>query len=177
MLVELLVLVVTGVALFFVYRPSAAQPLAGTDAASDAVVSWLRAIHRITSSLTVLSALSTAVLFAVTGRRGRTVTTAAIGAGLVVTVAAASFTGFLLPWDQLALWAVPVGGDINGFRPLLGDQVRFVLIGGTEVVPGTVVRWLGVHALVLTPMAVALVVAVWRRRGGRRPAPEGRVSP
>ena len=40
-----------------------------------------------------------------------------------------SFTGYLLPWDQLALWAVAVGTSMMGYTPVLGDQVRFVLLG------------------------------------------------
>ena len=44
-----------------------------------------------------------------------------------------SFTGYLLPWDQLALWAVTVGTNMMGYTPVFGDQVRFVLLGGVEI--------------------------------------------
>jgi quinol-cytochrome oxidoreductase complex cytochrome b subunit len=46
-----------------------------------------------------------------------------------------SFTGYLLPWDQLALWAVTVGTNMMGFTPVFGDQVQFVLLGGVEIGP------------------------------------------
>ncbi len=51
-----------------------------------------------------------------------------------------------------------------GYRPLLGSQVRFVLIDGVEVSPGTIVGWLLVHSLVLGPLLMSLVVLAWRRR-------------
>ena len=41
-----------------------------------------------------------------------------------------SFTGYLLPWDQLALWAVTVGTNMMWYTPVFGEQVRFVLLGG-----------------------------------------------
>ena len=44
-----------------------------------------------------------------------------------------SFTGYLLPWDQLALWAVTVGTNMGGYSPVLGDQVRFALLGSAEI--------------------------------------------
>ncbi len=40
-----------------------------------------------------------------------------------------SFTGYLLPWDQLALWAVTVGTNMMGYTPVFGNEVRFVLLG------------------------------------------------
>ena len=44
-----------------------------------------------------------------------------------------SFTGYLLPWDQLALWAVAVGTNMMGYTPVFGKEVRFVLLGGAEI--------------------------------------------
>ena len=165
--VQLIALVGTGVALFFVYRPATAQVWAGIDAPSDAVVAGLRVGHRLLSALALLTALAVAALF-VAGRapRGR-VMPVALGVALVLAVAAASVTGFLLPWDQMALWSPIAGSGMNGFRPLLGDDVRFVLVDGAEVRPGTVLRWLGVHALLFPPLAAAVLALIWRR--GRRP--------
>ena len=44
-----------------------------------------------------------------------------------------SFTGYLLPRDQLALWAVTVGTNMIGYTPVFGRDVRFVLLGGAEI--------------------------------------------
>ena len=52
-----------------------------------------------------------------------------IGVILLLLTLLLSFTGYLLPWDQLALWAVTVGTNMMGYTPVFGDQVRFVLLG------------------------------------------------
>ena len=53
-----------------------------------------------------------------------------IGVILITLTLLLSFTGYLLPWDQLALWAVTVGTNMIGYTPVFGSQVRFVLLGG-----------------------------------------------
>ena len=56
-----------------------------------------------------------------------------IGVILLTLTLLLSFTGYLLPWDQLALWAVTVGTNMMGYTPVFGSQVRFVLLGGVEI--------------------------------------------
>ncbi len=76
-----------------------------------------------------------------------------------------SFTGYLLPWDQLAYWATTVGTDIAGYMPILGDSARRVLLGGTEVGGAAVLRFYVLHVYVL-PAAVVLLLCIhiWRVR-------------
>ena len=160
--VEIAVLVITGIALFFLYRPSMSQ--AWTDVFAEStdpgvrVAHALRRIHRLSSYLAVATAVATGVVVAL---RARTALRVATGAGIAGTTVAATFTGLLLPWDQLALWAVTVGTDMNGYQPLFDDTVRFVLIGGAEVSRGTMIRWLLVHMLVLGPGLAGLVALAW----------------
>jgi quinol-cytochrome oxidoreductase complex cytochrome b subunit len=73
-------------------------------------------------------------------------------------------TGYELPWDQFAFRSVRVGSNSSGFGLVFDDDVRFVLIGGREVDPGTLTRWLVLHAALLGPLVVSLAVVVWRRR-------------
>ncbi|HJV08490.1 MAG TPA: cytochrome b N-terminal domain-containing protein, partial [Acidimicrobiales bacterium] len=172
--VEVLVLLVTGVALYFLYRPEVGQ--AWTDLGtgvrrSVSTASLLRDIHRLTSTLAFWTSVAVGALLALRASAGRRWVGPALGAGVVVTTFFASFTGYLLPWDQLALSAVTVGSDLRGFSPLFRPVVRFVLIGGVEVSPGTVLRWLFVHVVVLGPALAALLVVAWRRVG-QRPTPE-----
>lgn len=177
-------LVVTGIALFFVYRPSVGQAWNDVAAASD---SWdvrmsaaLRFVHRFASGLAVPTSLALGIVVAVPPAVYRRWTGPAVGAGLAVTTVLASFTGYLLPWDQLALWAVRAGMNLRGYRPLFdSDTVRFVLLGGTEVGRVTVVRWLIVHAAVLGPLLVILLVLAWRRGAGPADSADARahVSP
>jgi quinol-cytochrome oxidoreductase complex cytochrome b subunit len=76
-----------------------------------------------------------------------------------------SFTGYLLPWDQLALWAVTVGTNMMGYTPVFGNEVRFVLLGGKEIGTETLLRWYVLHVLLL-PFVVTIFLAIhfWRVR-------------
>ena len=166
--VEIAVLVVTGIALWFLYRPTADQ--AWVDVVTESY-DWdvgiglgLRLVHRLASGFAVPTALAVGIVLALrrwehVRRWGAT----ALGAGIAVTTLAASFTGFLLPWDQLALWSVTVGLDVRGYSILFGPTVRFAIVGGVEVSPDTLILWLLVHSLVLGPALVGLVVFAWRR--------------
>ena len=62
-----------------------------------------------------------------------------IGVILLTLTLLLSFTGYLLPWDQLALWAVTVGTNMMGYTPVFGTQVRFVLLGGSVIGTSTLV--------------------------------------
>ena len=165
--VEVAILVVTGVALYFLYVPTAFQSWGEVTKVDDGGVRLayvLRILHRLASYVAVPTAVAAGVLVALRpGFRARRWTGVSLAVGLAVTALAASFTGFLLPWDQLALWAVTVGSNVRGYNVLFDSSVRFVLIGGFELEPGTVIRWLLVHALVLGPLLVVLVVLAWRR--------------
>jgi quinol-cytochrome oxidoreductase complex cytochrome b subunit len=91
-----------------------------------------------------------------------------VGVILLVLTLLLSFTGYLLPWDQLALWAITVGTNIAGAAPVLGGQSRFVLIGGFEVGPNALIRFYTLHVIAL-PLLAAIFMSVhfWRiRRDG-----------
>jgi len=70
-----------------------------------------------------------------------------------------------LPWDQLALWAVTVGGNMAGYTPVFGEQLRFVMIDGKEIGPNTLLRWYVAHVLFL-PFIIVVFMAIhfWRVR-------------
>jgi len=91
-----------------------------------------------------------------------------LGVGLLVLTLALSFTGYLLPWDQLAYWAITVGTNIAAYAPLVGEQLKYLLLGGHVIGPGALLRFYVLHCVIL-PAAIFLVVAVhvWRvRRDG-----------
>ena len=96
-----------------------------------------------------------------------------IGVGLLLLTLALSFTGYLLPWDQLAFWAITVGTSIVAYFPLLGPQLRYLLLGGHEIGQAALLRFYVLHCVVL-PLAMALLVALhlWRvRKDGGLSAP------
>ncbi|MBT8208201.1 MAG: cytochrome b N-terminal domain-containing protein, partial [Acidimicrobiia bacterium] len=76
-----------------------------------------------------------------------------------------SFTGYLLPWDQLALWAVTVGSNMAAYTPVFGAQVSFGLVGGVQITGDTLLRWYVLHVLFL-PFIIVVFMAVhfWRVR-------------
>jgi len=88
-----------------------------------------------------------------------------VGVILLLLTLLLAFTGYLLPWDQLALWAVAVGTSMAGFTPLFGQQVQFLLLGGVEIGPETLLRWYVLHVLAL-PFVTTIFLAVhfWRIR-------------
>jgi quinol-cytochrome oxidoreductase complex cytochrome b subunit len=76
-----------------------------------------------------------------------------------------SFTGYLLPWDQLAYWAVTVGTSMTDFVPFIGDAVKTVLLGGNQVGEATLLRFYVLHIVALPVlMLVTLAIHLWRWR-------------
>lgn len=88
-----------------------------------------------------------------------------VGVVLLILVLGASFTGYLLPWDQLAFWAVTVGTSIAGYEPLMGTTIKTILLGGPEVGQEALTRFYALHIL-LIPGAIALLTSLhlWRVR-------------
>jgi quinol-cytochrome oxidoreductase complex cytochrome b subunit len=84
---------------------------------------------------------------------------------LLLATLALSFTGYLLPWDQLSLWAVTVGTDMARAAPLVGDEAHRLLVGGSNVGPATLLRFYVLH-VALVPLAAAILMAIhfWRVR-------------
>jgi quinol-cytochrome oxidoreductase complex cytochrome b subunit len=96
-----------------------------------------------------------------------------VGVGLLLLTLALSFTGYLLPWDQLAYWAITVGTNIAAYAPLVGEQLKYLLLGGHVIGPGALLRFYVLHCVIL-PLAIFLLAAVhvWRlRRDGGLAAP------
>lgn len=178
--VEVVTLAATGVALYFLYRPEPAAAWADTYGLGSSLGREVRIAHLLTDVhawaawLALPTAVVAAVLLAVPARVSERVAPGlAIGAGLVAGVAAAFVSGLLLPWDQLALWAVTVGTNLSGYTWLRDDTVRFVLIDGTEIAPATILKVLALHVGV--GLAVGGLTALgWRR--ARRGAPDAPVA-
>lgn len=166
---EVGLLAVTGVVLYFIYRPSPSEAwiqMTGVDRRMG-LPEWTRLLHRWIAILTLPTALVACMVSSLRPLiRGRRQGPAA-AAGVLVASLGAMATGVLLPWDQLALWAVTRGEIYVGYRPLLDGDVRFVLSDRGEEAPSTVITWLVIHALVGVA-ASALVAVAWRLSPGRR---------
>jgi len=88
-----------------------------------------------------------------------------IGITLFLTTLLLSYTGYLLPWDQLSFWGVTVGTNIIRSTPLAGDEIQFLLLGGSEVGANTLIRFYVLHCVLLPILLVmGLAVHIWRVR-------------
>jgi quinol-cytochrome oxidoreductase complex cytochrome b subunit len=166
------ILTITGIYLMFFYRPSvdlqSAQVYKDMQDLSQAITfgQLVRNMHRWAAHLMVLSVfLHMARVFYHGAYKPPREFNWVVGVNLLQITLLLSFTGYLLPWDQLAIWAVTVGTNMMGYTPVFGRQVKFVLVGGLEVGPPTLIRWYVLHVLALPFVAVLLMaVHFWRIR-------------
>jgi cytochrome b6 len=88
-----------------------------------------------------------------------------IGVFLFVLTVGLSYTGYLLPWDQLAFWAVTVGTRMAEATPVFGGDISFLLLGGNSVDENTLVRFYVLHCVILPSATVVLMgMHIWRVR-------------
>jgi quinol-cytochrome oxidoreductase complex cytochrome b subunit len=163
-----LILTGTGVLLMFYYVPSTEKAY---DIMKDLqyVVSAglvIRNMHRWAAHLMVLFVLLHMCRVFYTGayKRPREFNWV-IGVGLFLLTLGLSFTGYLLPWDQLAFWAITVGTNIAGYAPVIGPKLKYLLLGGNVVGQEALTRFYALHVIVLPTVALLMVaVHLWRVR-------------
>lgn len=161
-------LVFSGLYLMFFYVPSPASAYTNIQTLQTEVAfgQYVRNVHRWSAHLMVLavSAHMARVFYRGAYKSPREFNWV-IGVVLLVLTLLMSFTGYLLPWDQLAYWAVTVGSEMAGYVPLIGDEVREVLLGGPTVDSATLLRFYVLHVAVLPLIMVAvLMLHLWRWR-------------
>ena len=187
-----LITAVTGVLLMFYYRPTAEYAYSDMKMLMNDVPfgAFVRNMHRWAAHCMVITVMLHMYRVFLTGsykppREFNWV----IGVLLLVFTFLLSFTGYLLPWDQLAIWAVTVGSNMARAVPLLGNEgpfaaqlgvkpdndVRFLLISGTIVGPPALLRFYVLHT-VFFPVVTSVFLAVhfWRiRKDGGISGPPG----
>ena len=162
------VLVFTGVLLMFYYIPSVerAYPTMKQIQLSVPLGQFTRNMHRWSGHAMVLIViLHMARVFYTGAYKPPREFNWLVGVALLLLTLGASFTGYLLPWDQLAYWAITVGTNIAGYAPLVGEPTRQVLLGGNEVGQEALIRFYTLHVALL-PLAIAGLASlhVWRVR-------------
>ncbi len=161
-------LVVSGIYLMFFYVPSPASAYSNIQTIQTEVAfgQYVRNVHRWSAHLMVLAvAFHMARVFYRGAYKSPKEFNWVIGVVLLVLTLFLSFTGYLLPWDQLAFWAVTVGTAMAAYVPLVGEQIQQILLGGPVVGSATLLRFYVLHVAVL-PAALVLVLMVhlWRWR-------------
>ncbi len=161
-------LIVSGIYLMFFYIPSPASAYGSIQTLQVDVAfgQFIRNTHRWGAHLMVLTvAAHLARVFYRGAYKSPREFNWLIGVVLLVLTLLLSFTGYLLPWDQLAYWAVTVGSSMAGFVPLIGETVRTMLLGGGQVGSETLLRFYVLHVAVLPTAVVALLMFhLWRWR-------------
>ncbi len=176
-----LILVITGILLMFYYRPTTIHAFQDMKDLAYAVTlgGLLRNMHRWAAHLMVVVVILHMIRVFLTGaykppREYNWV----VGVLLLVMTLFLSYTGYLLPWDQLALWAVTVGAQMAANTPVIGNEgpfrlpfittandARFGLIGGTIVGDATLIRFYVLHCVAVPFLfCVFLCVHLWRVR-------------
>jgi quinol-cytochrome oxidoreductase complex cytochrome b subunit len=163
-----MILVVTGILLMLYYHPSAPQAYADMKDLQFVVSAgvFLRNLHRWSAHTMVL--LVFAHMFKVFYRgayRKPREFNWVVGVILLIVTLLLSYTGYLLPWDQLAYWAITVGSNIMSAVPVLGQKIRFLMLGGNSVNANALLRFYVLHCVIL-PLAAILFIAIhfWRIR-------------
>ena len=169
-----LVLILSGLPLLFLYIPSVERAYASIKDVEYVVTfgSWLRSVHRISAHLMVAAVvLHLARVFLTgaykngTGQGQKRPLNWVLGVGMLLATLFLSFTGYLLPWDQLAYWAVTVGTNIAASVPWIGPSLRELLIGGRAIDQPTLIRFYALHVFVLPALlGVLFVYHMWRVR-------------
>lgn len=145
-------LIASGVYLMFFYVPSPATAYGDIIFLQTNVAfgQYIRNTHRWSAHLMVLVvAAHMAKMFYRGAYKSPREFNWVVGLVLLILTALLSFTGYLLPWDQLAYWAVTVGTSMADFVPFIGATVQAMLLGGSGVGAPTLLRFYVLHVAVL----------------------------
>ena len=183
-----IVQVITGILLLLYYKGS--EQLAWESIQfimSKVQFGWLvRSIHTWAANLFVLAVFihMFSVFFERAYRRPRELTWLT-GMVLLFLALGFGFSGYLLPWNELAFFATKVGTDIAGVLPVIGKPLMVFLRGGEEVTGATLSRFFGFHVAVfpgLFTVILSIHLILVQRQGMSEPLghdtrPNRRVMP
>ncbi len=163
-----LILTITGVMLMFFYVPSTERAY-GSIKDLEFAVSFgriLRNQHRwAAEGMVAVVFLHMARVFFTGAYRGTRAANWIVGVVLLLSTLLLSFTGYLLPWDQLAFWAVTVGTNIAKEAPVVGGTISFLLLGGNQIDQQTLLRFYVLHVFFLPALLwILFAYHMWRVR-------------
>lgn len=168
---------ITGILLMLYYHPSISQGYADMKDLQFVVSSgvFLRNLHRWSAHAMVFLVFAhMAKVFYRGAYRPPRELNWVVGVCLLLLTVLLSYTGYLLPWDQLSYWGTTVGSNIMSSIPLVGNKLRFILLGGHGVNANALLRFYVLHAVILPLLVIGLVaIHLWRlhKDGGMYDAP------
>ena len=172
-----IVLGITGVLLMFRYEPSIDRAYTSIQMLESQVAfgSLFRSVHHWSANLLVITSFLHLLRVFLTGsyKKGRA-TNWLIGTLLFILALAFNFTGYLLPWDQLAYWAITVSTSLVSYIPFVGPGISRLLLAEAQVGQGALSNFYALHVAVL-PVVTFLFLAYhfWKvRKDGGISQPE-----
>ncbi|MCC7451198.1 MAG: cytochrome bc complex cytochrome b subunit [Anaerolineae bacterium] len=156
--------IITGLFLMIFYTPSpeAAYPNMLNILSNVPLGQFMRDLHRLGAEGMVLAvALHTIRTFTTGSFKKPRQFTWFSGMVLMLTTLFLSFSGYLLPWDQLAFWAVTIGTSMAEAAPpeIVGTNVNLLLRGAPDIGAGGLLRFYLLHVFLL-PMLTAIFLGV-----------------
>ena len=159
---------VTGILLRFYYEPSPSGAYDSVMFIKNGVVlgQFIRNLHHWCGVFLLVIAFLHFLRVFFTGayRNSRSINWL-FGLLLLILIVFSNFTGYLLPWDQLAYWAITVSTNIISYFPLIGESLHYVIIRGSELNAGTLQTFFNLHTSIM-PLILLLVMVYhfWRVR-------------
>ncbi|HEY5611447.1 MAG TPA: cytochrome b N-terminal domain-containing protein [Thermoanaerobaculia bacterium] len=167
-LISFAVLVVTGLLLMLYYHPSAPQAYHDMKELQFVISNgmFLRNMHRWAAhGMVIVVFLHMLRVFFHRAFRTPREFNWVVGVVLLLLTLLLSYTGYLLPWDQLAFWGVSVGTNMVEAMPMFGPKIRYLLLGGNIVGENALIRFYVLHcALLPIALTAGIAIHVWRVR-------------
>src|SRR3984893_2159034 len=175
--------VITGVFLALYFVPSAdhAHTTVAYITKSVTAGSFLRGLHSYgASAMIVVLLLHLSQTYLYGAYKGRRELLWFSGCVLFALVLGMAFTGYLLPWDQRAYFATAVGTNAASEVPLIGESIKRMMRGGTEMGTLTISRFFVAHVFLIPACIFALVAShifLFRKAGAAGPVDEDPIAP
>ncbi len=156
----------TGLLLMLYYHPSIPQGYADMKDMEFVISSGtlLRSLHRWSAhAMVFLVFVHMAKVFYRAAYRAPRELNWVLGVCLLIMTLLLSYTGYLLPWDQLSYWGTTVGANIMSSIPWLGPKLRFYMLGGHTVNANALLRFYVLHTMILPLGIISLIsIHLWR---------------
>ena len=167
-MVLILLLMASGLLMGFVYDPAPERAYGSILVLQEDLLfgRLVRGVHYWSANLLVVVAgLHLLRVFLTGAYHGPRRSNWVIGLGLLISVLLSAFTGYLLPWDQLSFWAITVSTEMLAYVPIVGENLRYMILGGDQVGAATAVVFYTMHSTIV-PIALILLMTwhIWRIR-------------
>ncbi len=176
-LVLFILLASTGLLLMFSYEPAPGQAYSSIVHLKEGLLfgKFIRNIHHWSANAFIVIALLHMLrVFFTGGHREPRQFNWVLGSFLLLFVLFSNFTGYLLPWDQLAYWAVTIMTGMLAYVPVAGVWFKEILRGGSEIGQSTLVNFYTLHTTVLPILFVIFLPwHFWRVRKAGGVVPPG----